>query len=285
MTLSARPTVRAFIRFVAVVPVLASLMVAGSAAKVGPSVAGCAQAATVHHAALVVDDPGAATVTRCVAFNEDSITGDQLLARSGVEYATAYSGQAVCQINNQPAQYPATCWTSSSPYWAFYVSRGGGSWTFSTLGFASQTFRDGDAEGFRYEGQSDYTVPPSPAGVCPVPTPPTPTAVPTSRPSSSAVATHPSQRAAARSALPAAITAAASASASAPPAAPLAAAGTPSSTARRSVAAISAAPPSSPSSINAGAFAAGGLGAVLVVLLIAQVTGFGRRASRQRPQP
>jgi hypothetical protein len=283
MTLSVRPSVRGLVRIAAVVPVLASLVVAGSAAKVGPSVGGCAQAAALHHAALVVDDPGAATVTRCVAFTEDSITGAQLLARSGVEYATAYSGQAVCQINNQPGQYPPTCWTSSSPYWAFYVSRGGGSWTFSNLGFTSQTFRDGDAEGFRYEGQNDYTAPPSPAGVCPVPTPPTPTAVPTSRPSSSAVATRPSQRAAARPGAPAAITAAA-ASANAPPVAPLAARGSPSSSARRSMAAISAGPPPSPPSVSPGAIAAGGLGAALVVLLIAQVTGFGRRAHRSRSQ-
>jgi hypothetical protein len=285
MRLSARPSVRGFVRIVAVVPVLASLMVAASATKAGLSVAGCAQAATVHHAALVVDNPGAITVTRCVAFTEDSITGDQLLARSGVEYATAYSGQAVCQINNQPAQYPATCWTSSSPYWAFYVSRGGGSWAFSNLGFASQTFRDGDAEGFRYEGQSDYSVPPSPAGVCPVPAPPTPTTVPTSRPSASAVTAHPSQRPSTRPAVPPATTAAAAASAGANAVAPFATGrGMPSGTARATAAALGAAPPPSPP-FNAGAFAAGGLGVVLVVLLIAQVTGFSRRASRQRSQP
>lgn len=178
MSISARLSVRSLIRLVAIVPVLASLTVVGSAARLGPAIAGCAEASTVHHATLVVEHSdgsghGAGSVIRvCVPFSGDSITGDVLLHDSGVQHATGDSGQAVCQIDSEPATgtYQPQCLSAGKPYWAMFVSRGGGSWVYSSLGFSSQTFRDGDAEGFRYEGQSDGTTPPSPSGVCPVTT-------------------------------------------------------------------------------------------------------------------
>jgi len=163
-----------------------------SAAAAGTGAAGapfaCADAAAAHHVALVVEHGGGAVLTACVGFSSDVITGEQVLAMSGIEYATVdYPGigKAVCQIDGEPATYPSTCWTASSPYWALYASRGGGGWASSTLGVSSQTFQDGDAEGFRYEAQGDSSPPPAPAGGCPpagsAPTPP-PATHPPSRP-------------------------------------------------------------------------------------------------------
>jgi hypothetical protein len=273
---------RRFIRVLAVVPVLASFTVIGSATKVGPSIAGCAQASYAHHAALVVEHGDAAVVTVCVSFTEDSITGDQLLARSGVQYATAdygSTGKAVCQIDSEPVQYPPGCWTASSPYWAMFVSRGGGSWAMSSLGISSQTFRDGDAEGFRYEGQSDYSVPPSPRGVCPVPGSPTATPHPAATPAASRAATH---GAPPPSSLPSG-TAEPNAAASASPVVgePVAAVPTSSATARPTIASSSQNPPSDPVSFGAGAWAAFAVGAVFLVLLVRQVM----RARRQALPP
>jgi hypothetical protein len=279
MTTSRRPAVRGLLRILAVVPVVASITVIGSAAKVGPSVAGCAEAASMHHAALVVEHGGGGVVTVCVAFSEDSITGGQLLARSGVEYATAYSGQAVCQIDNEPAQYPPGCWTTSSPYWAMFVSRGGGSWSMSSLGFTSQTFRDGDAEGFRDEGQSDYAVPSSPHGVCPVATPPTPLPTRTAIPERSAVAT-----AAARpsSSAPPSRTAVAGTAAPSPSATLSESTAAPSSSAMvgATVSRPRTGPTAQPPLMSTGAWAASALGTALVVLLVVQVT-----RPRRRPLP
>ena len=167
------------VRLAAIVPVLASLSIVGSASRLGLR-GGCAQASTAHHAALVVEHSAGGghgagpVITVCVAFTEDSITGAQLLDRSGVQYGSGYSGQAVCQVDHEPAQYPPSCLTASAPYWAMFVSRGGGSWVYSSTGFSSQTFRDGDAEGFRYEGQGDKTCPPAPGGVCPASSTPAP---------------------------------------------------------------------------------------------------------------
>ncbi|MFN2582965.1 MAG: hypothetical protein ABR498_09530, partial [Candidatus Dormibacteria bacterium] len=106
----------------------------------------------------------------CVGFDGGSITGEQILQASGVEYATSSygsMGDAVCQIDEEPSSYPPGCWTSSSPYWAMFVSRAGGGWSVSSRGVSSQTFADGDAEGFRYDSQSGAPAQPaSPAGVC-----------------------------------------------------------------------------------------------------------------------
>jgi hypothetical protein len=256
---------------------------------VGPVATGCAQASSGHHAALVVEHGDGAVVRVCVSFTAAQITGDQVLALSHVEYATADyggTGKAVCQIEGEPAQYPPGCWTASSPFWAMFVSRGGGSWLTSSLGISSQTFRDGDAEGFRYEGQSDNSVPPSPAGVCPAPIattqPPVSTATsnPTGRPAGVAGATaRPSS-----SSLP---TAAASA-ASHPTGQPSPSSSTGASTASASTGAGIASgstPSAQPPLLNVGAWAALGLAVLLVVLLVVQVMRPRRHRSPPRLQP
>ncbi|HEX4754385.1 MAG TPA: hypothetical protein VH661_01370, partial [Candidatus Dormibacteraeota bacterium] len=156
-------------------PVLTGFTLAGAVARVGPVAAGCAQASSAHHAALVVEHGNGAVTKACVSFSGTQVTGEQLLNLSQVPYKTVdfgSYGKAVCQIQGEPATYPSNCFSTS--YWAMFVSRGGGAWQTSNLGISSQTFRDGDAEGFRYEGQSDSFVPPSPAGVCPAPVAATP---------------------------------------------------------------------------------------------------------------
>lgn len=285
MRTNGRPSSRPFIRLLAIAPVLASFTVTASATKLGPSLGGCAQASSLHHVALVVEHGTGAVVTRCVSFTEDSITGDQLLARSRLQYATAVYGgigNAVCQIDGEPAQYPPGCWTASSRYWATFDSRGGGSWAFSSLGISSQTLRDGDAEGFRYEGQSDYSVPPSPQGVCPLATSPTPAPVTTARPAPSGATTHPSRPSSTLSSgTPTATAAAPSADAGQPSSA------SPSSSAtvRATVATRSTTPPSQPPLLSTGAWAASGLATVLLVLVALQLVRPRRRPPPPRSQP
>src|SRR4029077_10954870 len=85
-------------------------------------------------------------------------------------------------IDHEPTSYPPTCWTGTSPFWAFFVAHGSG-WAYSSLGVSSVTVHDGDAVGFRYQSQSTHA-PPSISGDCPNPTPtPAPaTPRPTPRP-------------------------------------------------------------------------------------------------------
>lgn len=140
----------------------------------GPLHPACAAAAGAHHVSLVVQHSGGRTLDYCVGFEGDSVTGEQVLqlaaAQYGLEYrAVAFGtlGDAVCQIDYEPQSYPATCWTSTSDYWSMWVSRGGGPWAGSNRGVSSQTFADGDAEGWHYVPQSGAAAaPPAPAGVC-----------------------------------------------------------------------------------------------------------------------
>jgi hypothetical protein len=269
---------------VASVPVVAGLTVAGVASRVGPGTAGCVQASSVHHATLVVEHQSGAVTRVCVSFSTSQVTGQQLLDMSRVSYNTVdYGsyGKAVCQIEGEPASYPPSCWTASSPYWALFVSRGGGAWTSSSRGISAQTFADGDAEGFRYEAQSDASTPAPPAGVCPPPVASTPTPVTTSAAAAPAragtsgvAAVHPTSAPAAGSAAPAA-TPAAAVSPSSP---------WPSGSSRPPVVGqvrAGAPPPPSPGSPTAAVWVAAGLGASLLALLVVQLA----RPRRTRVQP
>lgn len=190
-------------RALAVLPWLLAGLLWALTPGAGPLHPACAAAAGAHHVALVVEHADGRTLEYCVGFDADSVTGEQVLQAAAQQYGLEYRtvafgslGDAVCQIDHEPQTYPATCWTSSSDYWSMWVSRGGGTWTGSNRGVSSQTFADGDAEGWHYVPQSGAAAPPpTPVGVCkaalPTPPPstagPPPAAVPTVAPIESVV--------------------------------------------------------------------------------------------------
>ncbi len=159
-------------RLLAVAAAALALAAAAATTPGGAAHPKCVEAAGEHHVAIVVEHGTGATLTRCVPFTADSITAQQAMDLSGIEYQTAsYGGglgAAVCQIDYEPETYPPGCWTSTSPYWAMFVSRAGGGWAVSQRGLSSQTLQDGDALGWHYVPQSGSGggPPPSPAGVC-----------------------------------------------------------------------------------------------------------------------
>ena len=141
----------------------------GGAAALVPTEQPCAAATYSSHVTLVVEHGDARVVGLCIGFNGSSITGEQIIQASGLEYATqSYGslGDAVCQLDSEPTTYGA-CLPASGSYWAMFVSRGGGAWQNADRGISTETFSDGDAEGFRYDSQSGSEPPPaSPAGIC-----------------------------------------------------------------------------------------------------------------------
>ncbi|HXZ99782.1 MAG TPA: hypothetical protein VEK76_05480 [Candidatus Binatia bacterium] len=154
-----------------VIPILGALLGAGGAgAAMLPSPSLCASAAEAGHVALVVEHGDGSIVTRCVAFSGTSISGEEVLRKSGLGYGTAsFSGlgDAVCQIDREPPAY-TSCLPTTGDYWVLFSARPGGAWTEASTGISSQTFHSGDAEGFRYDPISGADPPPSqsPAGVC-----------------------------------------------------------------------------------------------------------------------
>ncbi len=142
---------------------------AGSAVRMLPAASLCTAATYPHHVALVVELGDGESVGRCVGFNASSISGEEVMRASGLEYATqGYGslGQAVCQVDEEPAAY-STCLPSSGSYWALFTSRAGGAWQPADVGISSVELASGDAEGLRYDPETGPDpAPPSPAGVC-----------------------------------------------------------------------------------------------------------------------
>lgn len=154
---------------VAILAALASL------APVAPIVPACAAAGS-HHAALVVEHGDGSVVTRCVAFDASTISGEELLDLSGVAWSSQTFpgfGDAVCALDGEPGRY-VDC-PGKDSYWAVFVARGGGSWQLSDVGISTLALHDGDAEGFRYVPASGVPAAPVPAGgVCAATAAPTP---------------------------------------------------------------------------------------------------------------
>jgi hypothetical protein len=178
-----KTTIALTLRRVVLSGVLGLALLIPASVITGPGAAATCVAASGDRVAVVVQHSNGATLSRCVSFAADSITGEQALSKSGIQAGTLPSGGfgvAVCQLDGEPTSYPPSCWTGTSLFWALFVARGGGSWQYSSVGISSIVLHDGDALGFRYQSQSTHT-PPTIAGDCPDPTPP-PTAKPTARP-------------------------------------------------------------------------------------------------------
>jgi hypothetical protein len=156
----------------------AILAALASLAPVAPLVPGCAAAGS-NHAALVIEHGDGSVVTRCVTFDANQITGEQLLNSSRIPWSSQTFGgfgDAVCAIDGEPVSY-VDC-LGKDRYWAVFVARAGGSWQLANEGISTLTLGDGDAEGFRYVPASGIPAAPvSASGVCAAAAP-TPTASP-----------------------------------------------------------------------------------------------------------
>jgi hypothetical protein len=119
----------------------------------------CANAGAPHHAFVVVQHLSGASLQRCVGFNGAMIDGQTLMDQSGVQYqAHALStGKAVCQVDNEPAQF-SQCFPPQQPYWALFVESSG-KWVTTAGGFTEARLHDGDALGWHFVAAAD----PSPA--------------------------------------------------------------------------------------------------------------------------
>ncbi len=163
-----------------------------------------AQQPDLHRAGLVVVHGDGSVVSACVAFAEESISGADLLRRSGLGATlTAYGGlgYGVCAIDGEGcfAGQDCFCQCRGSPcaYWVYSHRRPDGSWAASGVGASGWQVQDGDVDGWVWSDGS--TSPPIVAfeRVCPpevaqpaaptiVPNPPPPTITSTPLPSPTA---------------------------------------------------------------------------------------------------
>ena len=148
----------------------------------------------VNRAGLVVTFGGGRTENFCIEFTEESITGMQLLQRSGLTVVTdsfGGVGAAVCNIDGEGCDDPGNCFCKCGggqcQYWAYFQFRDG-AWAYSPQGSGLRIVRDGDTDGWVWgpigngdglpRGTPDCAITPT---ATPLPTG-TPTAKPTRTP-------------------------------------------------------------------------------------------------------
>lgn len=104
---------------------------------------------------IVVHGDGSVT-QQCVRFDEESISGYELLTRAGLALGVEASstGATICSIDGEGCNFPQEscfCRCQSSPcvYWSYWRLQEGG-WLYQNLGAGNTRVRDGDVEGWRW---------------------------------------------------------------------------------------------------------------------------------------
>ncbi len=123
----------------------------------------CVNPSAAHRAYVVVEHADAShEFQKCVGFAGDTIDGQTLMDQTGIEYQTqTFSfGKAVCQVDNEPAQY-AKCFADTGPNWALFVETNG-AWAEAQTGYTQVTLHDKEALGWRYTADQSPAPPPLP---------------------------------------------------------------------------------------------------------------------------
>ncbi len=141
-----------------------------------------------HRAALVVQTATGTVITKCIPFAEESISGYELLVRSGLPLIVDAGGvgTAVCSINDTGCPSSncfCACSGSECVYWSYWhhVSD---VWVYSTGGASVSMIADGAVEGWVWGPGSVTDAVPPPAysfdSICNAPATmtPSPTATP-----------------------------------------------------------------------------------------------------------
>jgi hypothetical protein len=108
--------------------------------------------ALTNRAGLVVQLGAGSTLTRCVEFGEDSLSGFDVLQRSGLSVEASFdagTGTFVCRIENAGCPVENCSCAFPPDYWSYWHLRDG-SWAYASVGANSYTVHDGDVEGWSW---------------------------------------------------------------------------------------------------------------------------------------
>lgn len=118
--------------------------------------AGSSSTGDKNRAGLVVRFSNGSIETRCIAFQEVSITGEDLIRRSGLatEIATSSGlGAAVCKIGNEGCPVN-DCFCNSERFWKYFL-REDSAWSIAPVGMSTRTVRHGDMDGWSWGSFDD----------------------------------------------------------------------------------------------------------------------------------
>jgi hypothetical protein len=115
-----------------------------------------------NRAGLVIVHGDGAAVSRCVAFESDSISGYELLTQSGLDVNVEASGMGatICRLDGEGCNSPReSCFCQCQGgaeclYWSYWQA-GDDEWRYSNLGASNSRVTDGAVEGWVWgEGQA-----------------------------------------------------------------------------------------------------------------------------------
>lgn len=128
-----------------------------------------AQAQEPNRAGLVVVKGDGSVLTRCVEFADESVSGYDLLAASGLEVSSepGAMGATICSLDGEGCSFPQKscfCQCQGSPcvYWSYWTL-GADGWTYANLGAGNQRVRDGDVQGWVWGAGTTGSAPEPPA--------------------------------------------------------------------------------------------------------------------------
>lgn len=118
-------------------------------------------ALATNYAGLVVKHGDGRVVTKCVEFAEESISGTELLRRSGLNVSIGGTlwGEAVYQIDGEGDPSGWVVRGGRTIYWAYYHLKEG-SWLYSPVGAGGYRVRNGDVDGWVWTEQGKESSPP-----------------------------------------------------------------------------------------------------------------------------
>ena len=115
----------------------------------------------LNHAGLVIRHGDGRLIYAYIAFPEESITGVELLRRSGISLVTigfGGLGEGVCTIDDEgcPASdcRKKVCQGNGpdAPFWQYFRQTAPGDWRSLSLGASSTKVHDGDIDGWSWTG-------------------------------------------------------------------------------------------------------------------------------------
>ena len=128
-------------------PVVVLVLVIGAMILVNPY-----PVLATSHTGLVIKHGDGRIVTRCITYDGSSISGIELLRRSGltVDISDSYMGQRVYGIDGEGSKDD---WDSGTYFWA-YFHQINGTWRYSQVGAGSHQTGAGSVEGWVWAKQS-----------------------------------------------------------------------------------------------------------------------------------
>lgn len=102
-------------------------------------------------AGIVVRDAEGDVREMCVLFDEDEITGAELLERSDLDVTveSGAMGTAVCNIEGTGCGR-GDCFCEYPTFWGYWTRAGDAEWRFADVGAAQRTVRNGALDGWSY---------------------------------------------------------------------------------------------------------------------------------------